>query len=188
MCISKYIFSFSFSVFENDLTLKSLSFSHLWLWLMYILMCFAIIWSILKKKYKLHKLVTSKELIFADILLQLMFENIWIDLNQLSVIVIKHKLKWSVFRSVESDTTSQKDIIQNNKRLCWHCFYLQKIIFLTQSYHIWLELILKINRRQTAVKEIFEQAQQRLSNVQLAAERICTSKQVKWYERLMLEY
>ncbi len=78
-------------------------------------------------------------------------------IKTLSFSVIKHRLERSVSKSVESDTTLQKDIIkmsQNNRELCWHCFYLQKIMFLMKSYWIWLELILKINRILTAIKEI----------------------------------
>ncbi len=152
MCISKYAFSFSSFVFKNDLTSESLSFSHLWLWLMYILMCFAIIWSISKKKYRSHKLATFKELIFTDILIQLMFEDIWIDSNRSFISVIERRLERSVSKSVESDTTSQEGIIKVSQRLCWHCFYLQKITFLTKPYRIWLGLTLKINRILTAVK------------------------------------
>ena len=39
---------------------------------------------------------------------------------------------------------------KNNRRFV----YLQTITFLTEPYHIWLGLTLKINRRQTAVKGI----------------------------------
>ncbi len=152
MRISKYAFSSSSSVSENDLTLESLSFPHLWLWLTYILVCFAIIWSISEEKYRPHKPAASKGLIFAGILTQLTFEGIWIGSNRSPVTVIGRRLGRSVPRSVESGTTSQEGIIQNNRGLCWHCFYLQKITFLTQPYHIWLGLTLKIIRILTAAR------------------------------------
>ncbi len=41
---------------------------------------------------------------------------------------------------------------QGGVRVSASYFYLQKIAFLTEPYHIWLGSTLKINRRQTAVK------------------------------------
>ncbi len=97
---------------------------------------------------------STSTIVCVDILIQLTFEDIWIDSNQSFTSVIERRLERSVFKSVESGTTLQKGIIKNNRELCWHCFYLQKIIFLTKSYHIWLGLTLKINRILTAVKGI----------------------------------
>ena len=75
---------------------------------------------------------STSTIVCIDILIQLTFEDIWINSNRSSTTVIERRLEWSVSKSVESDTTSQKDIIEmskNNKELCWHCFYLQKTRF-----------------------------------------------------------
>ncbi len=97
---------------------------------------------------------STSTVVCVGILTQLTFEGIWIGSKRSPTTVIERRLGRSVPKSVESGTTSQEGIIKNNKGLCWRCFYLQKITFLTEPYHIWLGLTLKINRRQTAAKGI----------------------------------
>ena len=100
---------------------------------------------------------STSTIVCVGILTQLTFEDIWIGSNRSPITVIERRLGRLVSKSVESGTTSQEGIIevgQNNRGLCWHCFYLQKITFLTEPYRIWLGLTLKINRILTAVKGI----------------------------------
>ena len=101
---------------------------------------------------------STSTVVCVGILTQLTFEGIWIGSNRSPTTVIGRRLGQSVPKSIESGTTSQEGILievgKNNRGLCWYCFYLQKITFLTEPYHIWLGSTLKINRRQTAVKGI----------------------------------
>jgi len=123
---------------------------------------------------------STSTVVCIGILTQLTFEGIWIGSNRSPTTVIERRLERSVPKSVESGTTSQEGIIevgQNNRGLCWHCFYLQKITFLTKPYRIWLRLTLKINRILTAAKGIeskeFPEISLRIVAADLIVEWIC---------------
>ncbi len=104
---------------------------------------------------------SASTVVCIGILTQLTFEGIWIGSNRSPTTVIGRKLGRSVPKSVDTGTISQEGILievgKNKRGLCWYCFYLQNITFLTEPYHIWLGSTLKINRRQTAVKGIVAQ-------------------------------